>query len=319
MIALAASALVLAAAPSSAAPAATPAAEALVLGLRDSKGLSTWFVDETGAKRLGSGLAVPRKDGWWKLDVATQTQGDSSRQVIVASKNAHPAAKPWKLDDGCQETDGVELLFVSGDSVSAVQSGGGNCEGAAHPWQAYNVVFGTFESAAKGDGVEALSIAKVLGPDASAALQKAGQALLAKSGPDACLGDPDDAAWGLVRKEGHWQVRGQLGYASEACRDRHAEYDVPVAVPKEIVGPDALPKPFADYGKTQAALTDVLASPSGRLEVVVARMGIDVWAGGKRVGGNDESGASVVMAQWALGAKNVARWRTDAGAVLGGP
>ena len=314
MIALAAAA-VLAAAPT---PSPTPPAEALVLGLRDSKGLSTWFVDESGAKRLGSGLAVPRKDGWWKLDVATQTQGDSSRQVIVASKDAHPAPKPWKLDDGCQETDTVELPFAGGDSVSAVQSGGGMCEGAAHPWQAYNVVFGTFESAAKGDGVEALSIAKVLGPDASTALQKAGKALLAKRGDEACLGDPDDAAWGLVRKDGRWQVRGELPYAAEACRDRHEEFDVPVAVPKEIAGPDALPKPYAEYGKTQAALTDVLASPSGRIEVIVTRPRFDVWFGGKRVGGADESGASVVMAQWALGASNVTRWRSEAGKLLGG-
>ncbi len=52
--------------------------EALLLGIRDlDGGLSTLFVDAHGFTLLGSQLAVPRTDGWWKLGRHRKFYADS--------------------------------------------------------------------------------------------------------------------------------------------------------------------------------------------------------------------------------------------------
>ena len=287
-----------------AAPAAPPP-EALILGVRSSSGLATFVVSDAGIEKIGTGLAVPRKDGWWKLDEKRLTSGESFRDVLLTSKK--PAAAPaFDLEQGCDEQTSIDVLFVAADWISIETASGGYCEGAAHPYASDNLMPVAFEQAAD---IKAAKIGAVLDKAAETALLAQG-AKLQKKLADDCVSDPDPSSWGLVRSKGHWTVRGQLGYAYEACRGTHHEFDAGVAAPAKLTGPDALPKAWESY--QEPGLTDVLASPSGAIVLEVTKTGLVATSGGKVVGQAPMRAPAVVMAQWAIGAANVERWKQDA-------
>jgi hypothetical protein len=106
-----------------------------------------------------------------------------------------------------------------------------------------------------------------------------------------------------------------LPYAGEVCRSNHLEFNV-AADAKAMAGPDQLPKSWQELRKEIPSLSDALASPSGKLVAFVTASGIDARLDGKSVGKTEVRGAVVVMAQWAIGAENVARWSTEAAKTL---
>lgn len=182
-------------------PAQEKAPEALVLGLRAADGsLQTLFVDAQGIQILGSGVAVPRRSGWWKLGLSQRTANKGQYKDVTlwaAPAGKKPVLKGLGDVAGCENDTTVTVLFVGSDWVSSEISSGGYCEGAAHPYA-----------------------------------------------------------------------------------------------------------------------IDVLASPSGRVVVLVTKRGLTLHVDGKTVAEHPASGSAAVLTQWAVGAKNVERWRKEAAKAL---
>ncbi|MFT3913411.1 MAG: hypothetical protein QM704_04735 [Anaeromyxobacteraceae bacterium] len=305
-------ALVLAAAP------AAPPDEVILLGLRQNRGLlTTWVVDARGASCAGSGLAVPRKDGFWRLDLVERKEGGFIEAVV---RTRAGAAKPRKLgppgEPTCSGSKHENVLFVGPDHVSVERLDEGYCEGAAHPWAAR-----TLRTFRLDDREHDLDVRAVFDPAAGPLLaqasRKARAAMRDRERAECLVEEGLPQSFGLVRREGAWIVRAALDHGNESCRGNVEYYSVDLPeVPVRLTGSPASARPWAAWAAEQPGLLDVV--DTGRLAVLVRSDGFEVLAGGKRVAKVPHPGASLVMVQWAKG-KAAARWRTEAKRLLDGP
>lgn len=294
-------------------PAPAAPDEALVVGLRDAKGeLRTLFVDAKGFTVLGEGVAVPRDDGWWKLDRRRHrdASGKNRADTLFATTDRAWQAPAYNFADmeTCESEMSLDVLFVGSDHVTYEESGGGYCEGAAHPYAYTGLHTVTLQDIKT---PRALPINDLLGAPALASLESAGVRVSEK-----CLSDPDATEWGLVRRQGRWSVRGRLTHAYEVCRGSFKDFTVPGVSPRNLTGHDDLPLPWNQMRSRLPGALDAVASPSKRVVVFVTTEGLALEVDGKEVARHRAPSHFIVLAQWAVGGRNVERWRTEAAAIL---
>lgn len=307
-----------------AAPAAVEKSkDGLLLGLRHGDGsLHTYWVRSGEVSLLGAGLAVPRASGWWVLQRYTPT--DPSGKYQEAALAAGPAGKVLtapKVEDmaGCTQEKSLDVLFVGSDFVSVEVAQTGMCEGAAHPSRDHSINTYALDVL---DQLKPVPADELLGAEGFKKLMAAGEAALKDKEYKDCVQAPGSAGWGLRRKDGKWQVEGAASAVAGACAGMLKVYPIELTVPTKVTGPDALPMPFEKYTTrtgTQGPVVDVVAAPDGKLEVTLEKGGLGVWDGGVRTAQLALEGASLVMAQWAVGEKNATRWATEAKKTLTSP
>ena len=235
----------------------------LLLGLRAEKnGLSSyrtlWIAPNRGQVRFleGKNLLVARKSGWWRVGQGRYRAGTGDWTFDLDAPWAVPAdEKPWadglkfaQDEQKCNSVGRSSILFVGEDHISLETDQGGYCEGAAHPsqWNGLNTYpLEAFRRAPNewpalgGPADQALKFQTAF-PARATALTDAGTAFYAKASQDdrdRLADQPDETAWGLVRRAGNWVLRGRLNYSSEAARGNFADFDLPVTAPASLVGP----------------------------------------------------------------------------------
>lgn len=290
--------------------------EALVVGLRDEKGdLTTLFVDARGFTVLGKGIAVPRDDGWWKLDRRRErdASGKNGADTLYATTDRtwKPPAHSFADMESCESEMSRRVLFVGYDHVSFEEEGSGYCEGAAHPYGYTRLHTVTLQDLV-GEPRD-LPIDELFEAPALASMNRAGAKAL--EGED-CLDEPMNTDWGIVRRDGQWTVRGRLNYAAEVCRGTFKDFTVPGVSPQNLAGHDALPKPWSQMKTQHPGARDAVASPSGRLVVFVTADGLTLDVDGKSIARHAAPERTVVLSQWAVGQEHVERWRKEAAAIL---
>lgn len=288
--------------------------EALVVGLRDREGaLSTLFVDAKGFTVLGKGIAVPRDDGWWKLDRRRDREGENSADILYATTDRawKPPAYNFEDMDSCESEMSRTVLFVGYDHVSFEEQGSGYCEGAAHPYGYTRLHTVTLQDLV--GSPRDLPIDELFETSALARMKAAGAKAL--EGED-CLDEPSKTDWGIVRRDGKWTVRGRLNYAYEVCRGSFKDFTIPGVSPQNLSGHDALPQPWSQLKSQHPGALDAVASPSGRVVVLVTAEGLTLEIDGKKVSSHPAPEHAIVLSQWAVGRKHVERWRTEAAAIL---
>jgi len=287
-------------------PAHRPAG--LLLGLSTKEGLQTWFIDGVRIDKLGDALAVPGNAGWLAVRLVSADDGKSHReQLYVGKPGAMPPAPP-AAEEGCEQTEKVEVTFASGGWIGTDTSVGSSCEGAAHPTSSRELKLLAVGSAR----AEASSppIGAILGTAADAVLPaewEKGRKKLGDDNPDCLQEEPSPTSWTLARHRGRWAVRLLLPRTSEACRGLEGTWDFDTDVSEKIGGArPASEKQLADAGPS----ADAIAAPTGSFVVAVDNDSIKLFANGKEVA-KALTGGAVVMTQWSLG-KHVERWRREA-------
>jgi len=178
-------------------------------------------------------------------------------------------------------------------------------------------------------GSEAISIGAILGEGGREAFRRA---LEAGSKKSPC-GEPkttDERNWKIFRKSGHWTARG---WASTHRLWRFGfEFDIPVALPRSLVGPDELRFDFQEITKQVSGARDAFSAPGQDLLVVLKIDELLVFEPHGRTLGNPRARAHLrgeaaemetgpdtlerpVMAQWAIG-RHVQRWTAQITALL---
>lgn len=300
---------------------ATPA-EGVLIGVTSPEGkLATFFVDAKGATALGRGLAVPRKGGFWVLDVS---DGEVEQAWARPAKEGAPPwwgkpppapERPDVLEDGgtgalsdagaCQTSNHIQVRFASPELFTLSEHGSSDCGG--RPAQTTLVNAFTFDDApeAKGDFRAKRASIDVLGKTARHALMLAAGEEQQK---DRCLANPADSEWLIVRSDGAWGLMGHVGARDSTCRGAESSFDVDFTLPPNVVGM-GMPVNREKFLAEDKDFGDALASPSGRMVVILQNKRILVRVNGRQAAQTPLSSGhpnlGIVMAQWTSGQKNV--------------
>jgi hypothetical protein len=130
-----------------------------------------------------------------------------------------------------------------------------------------------------------------------------------------CVADPDaDNQWTLSRERGQWRARA---FQAEfpPC---YLVYDVAVALPSKLIGPDRLAISWASLMTAVPDVVDAVSSPGGAWTLVVTHSQL-LFLSGRDLSrktvlsslperSSSEPAVRLLMAQWAVGDRNVTRW-----------
>lgn len=300
------------------------APEGLLLGLWSAQDFQfrTYWVTDKGIAPLGRGLAFQQEGEWWKLerrrDVYKSRIGENVYQTLYAGPKGTPppaAVKPNEYVSGCEGWTGQDVQFLGANLVSVSGGEFGDCEESAHPTE-YGYLR-TVRPGQLGPEGEGLSVESVLGKKAWKALEKAGEELIAENEYGDCNTPPTPTGWAIERHEGDWVLKGWLGYESEACRSQQTDYVVPFDVPQKLSGAPKLPGSWAEFKKANPLATDALASPSGRIVLVVQNREMLLQVDGAEVAQRKIPGQStIVMTRWTSDKAAMAGWKRQARDVL---
>lgn len=288
--------------------------EALVLGVREKDGsLRTLFVTDGKIEALGKGLAVPRADGWWTVDLVKQVDASGKFQdvqLVSGKAGSKLTPEPLQAMEGCKQDMTVTTLFVGTTHASYEAESVAICDGSSTPNQSHEIGVYSLDDLKPG---KRMGMDVVLGENAYKQFVVDGTEAQGKMKNGACMDGPGTPGWGLIRKNGQWALRGGMSYVGDSCRGLFEAYDVHFIPDPKLVGHDALMRSLdAIRGSSKDQILDVVAGPGSHMEVLVTANELILNHDSMEKARFSAPGVAIVMAQWAVGADNVKRWREDA-------
>ncbi|MFT7623766.1 MAG: hypothetical protein ACI9WU_002949 [Myxococcota bacterium] len=303
---------------------AAPPAEALLLGVRQGvpgnafgveppEPLTTFWVDEYGFAEVDKGLYLPREDGWWRVTHERVAKGDFSNEALVVWRLTRrkpgppPAADRSMFDyctgpgDGCFMSSGMTLLFVGQDHIATLDSE--HWRGGGSPTHLNTLAMRPLAPTTQFQSrEEGLPIGGVLGAKTAAEFTRA-----ANQAADEYGGKVLDYTWALARSQGRWVVRGGVMFAGRNAA--HTEFFTIPGVKTGAFVPNQKPTDgWYDLEGKHPGLYDAVASPSGRLQVLVFADRMELWVDGALKDARPRADLGVVMTRWTKGAQ-IDQWR----------
>lgn len=251
----------------------------------------------------GSGILVPRDDGFWSVNVETEKQTDNYKGISYESsldyisvkkvdrepvkENNEEKYQPGELVkryydpvvhyDGMKffENKNIDLIYAGNNYVSQKVESSGYL-GGAHGYATNSL--GTMEISKTKDRSDYIAISTLLGKEAKAELFKQGKAYYEKhqnEGIDSEVRSEKD--WGLFRQNGKWVVKGFLGFNSQADRGAYAIFNTGLIPPLELVGHDVLMPKWEVIKSFLPEAKDAFSSPKGDVLVVLTPHKIRVY------------------------------------------
>ncbi len=294
--------------------------------------LQTYWItrdaSEARVERILPGLIVPQAHGFKRLMVKRTC-------TIVREVPEHPfqrcedtyaaadlSAPPPPLPADRYEDDGpcsyglTRIDFASPLAVALRTYGGNNeaCEPRGFHWTEHAWI-----QALDGHHLSVSDVAGAAGRVAYAAAVRKAAVEESKVWEHECPSDPTaDDQWTVARRDGQW--RGRVFQADTPPCDISRE--IALRLPATLTGPDRLAVAWRSIKKAVPDAADAVSSPDGTWTLLVTGSQLLVMTGtdltrrktvsalAKPPDAGDEVNGSVriVMAQWAVGDRNVARW-----------
>ncbi len=242
------------------------------------------------------GIFLPRRNGFWKVQVDRESKGDITEDVIKANSISGKAQTDYKLGT----FDGIisrKILYIGNDYISTEQmKKAGNREYMGEKRYMMLPVDNTFTK--KGVKISELaenglnSLENSLGGSNLSASDREGK-------------QEDNIA--LLRKNGHWIMKGGISRQNEEG-STFIDYNINMIPPSKLVFYDLLSVPWTRIKERAPEATDAFTSPNRDIAVVLCPGKLCVYK--IEPGGLSEKaecriklseGETVVMAEWSIG------------------
>jgi len=268
--------------------------------------------DSISSCKIQNFLLVPGKNTFWKIQVFRQKESDWVEDFIISNPIDQSTQLPF-LDSlivaECEGNKRLSIIFVGTDYLSYEGGSDGYCEGAAHPWHVNYLKTVSLDDPS-GEGVD---ISAILGQDAKSALLQGARDYFTRKGDERLNPAPDEKNWGLIRRRGHWVLRGQLDYSSEVYRGQFAHFDIPFSTTQKLVGFDLLSVPWKKIKELVPKARDAITSPNKNLLIILTKDHLLVYS--ISLDSNLKliqktaliPNEFLIMAQWAIG-EYVDKW-----------
>jgi uncharacterized protein YgiM (DUF1202 family) len=291
-----------------------------------------WIRAEDGKIELAAertNLFLPRDDGFWRVDVKHSIYNDFSEDFIWINAAPDPDALPNPFlaeqegidafdvsllvkEQGIEPTFGEycnghvsrDILFVGNDYLSVGYSRNETCTG--------------FVESSTDSALQMLSLEGLEKVDMTTLLDSNGSEAFKREANDYKTQNSNDQEWGdvssgIIRHQGQWIVKGHFPIEQE----RYTHFDVPLVLPKSVVGSETLYPDWQAIKKLVPEAVDAFSSPSKDLLVVLTESSLFAFSISKGKVSQQpalhilfKQPLMVVMAHWAEG-QYVSNWMEE--------
>jgi hypothetical protein len=259
----------------------------------------------------GSGILMPYKMSFWKIDSLTQKTAQDEYHYL----SAHPADQLAKTeifpDHPGEEIHHVETLVYAGNQYLSVAETEEAWAGNA-PVQNNRIWVRTLpqlrdgrdvDFALKPASAQHVSLTDVYDPTVNRLLDNLAGKRQMTDLPTEITGK----SWTIARVPGRWVPRVSETPVKDTGTgpDRFLLHEFPKALPEKVVSYDALGSSWSDIQSSWPKATDALSSPMNDLIVIFEEGKLNFYPYGQSPGGNPLltldllPGEQLVMAQWA--------------------
>lgn len=270
--------------------------------------------------RIGSVLSagnifLPRKDGFWKLEVqqilGNEGLEDKLSATMVLNENVRnlPAQKevsnkPLRMETKLRRT----ILYVGNDYICTENIEENRQAGASEAEQKRFFRTVPIDNI---DTMEGIKFSDLTGENGSMAMDGAIADILDSTSNNSIrnvLEEGQEENFALFRKAGHWFFKGRLNLAPGEPM-AYVDFNINLIPPADMVAYDILHVPWTRIKDRVPQAVDAYTSPNSELAVIITRNAALVYTIGK---GGELSlepvrklaipeGSMVVMAEWATG------------------
>ena len=257
-------------------------------------------------------LFVPRRTGFWKLQVTREITENYGKDFILAA----PIGKEIKTGDvkvkNVKNTNFYDLKsinFVGNDYVCYERDNESGVKGAKQSNVSHSLEVVPIDTIYSGSEIPIVA-SKVLGEKGIEGLNAGAKSYLrtiSKKEKKLLKSTPSPTNFGIFRENGKWLLRGRLNYLSASIKQEYADFNVPLAAPENLVNYDSLFPSWEVIKQKVPNAVDGYTSPNKDIVVVLTNSKLLVYAIKNNILGKYplkelqlKNSEVSVMAQWAL-------------------
>lgn len=246
-------------------------------------------------------ILLPRKYGFYL--VASETKSvdnyyEDQIKVVNLSETKNTAPKQENKKTTDHKNISRNILFAGNDYLSLEVTKGNE----ADPNYDSRLILEPVDNLSDSNGVK---ISDICGEEGLKKMNEARATSL--SDGTSILENTENDDFGLVRRAGHWYIKGRLSYEKE-MEKKFKDYSINVIIPSKVVFYDTLFVPWTNVKDKIPDASDIFTSPSGNIAVIMAGNKLMVYG----INGGEldatpkgkianENCDSIVMAEWCTG------------------
>lgn len=253
-------------------------------------------------------LLVPRKNGFWMLDVERQTLNgdikDKIRAIPQFTMDNRKVSDEESYNVSRQMTKGLHrsydnftlknILFIGNDYISVEKTEVN--KNNKKTLEVYTI-----------DNMEderPIKLSDIIGEDGKEIFNEGAENILSLD----TNAKPNEANMGLDRKNGYWILKGRVNYKQNE-EELYKDFNIKAIPPKEMVSYDKLSIPWNMLKSEIPEAMDVYSSPNEELLIVVTHSSLLVFPiiNGELIDTNPirkialPNNATIIMSEWATG------------------
>ncbi|MFT5871716.1 MAG: hypothetical protein ACI8WT_000636 [Clostridium sp.] len=253
-------------------------------------------------------LFVPRRTGFWKLQVSREIDSNFGIDFLMAS----PIGKEVKVDSIKVKNIGFydlkSINFVGNDYVCYERNIESGAKGGTQLNSSHSLEVVPLDTIYTGSEIPIVA-SKVLGEKGIEVLNSGAKSFLrtiSEKNRNLLEDTPVPTNFGIFRENGKWLLRGRLDYFDPSVKNQYADFNVPIAPPENLVNYDSLFPSWEVIKQKVPSAVDAYTSPNKDIAVVLTNSKLLVYAIKNNVLGESplkelelKNSEVSVMAQWA--------------------
>jgi hypothetical protein len=257
-------------------------------------------------------LFVPRRTGFWKLEVQRKITSNSGLDLLLAAPiGKESKTKDMKVINAINKEfyDLKSISFVGNDYVCYERDSENTTKIDNKPSSSHSLEVVPLDTIYTGSEIPIVA-SKILGEKGIEGLNSGAKSYLrtiSEENRKLLKDTPSPTNFGIFRQNGKWLLRGRLDYLSPSEKYQFADFNIPLAAPENLVNYDSLFPSWEVIKQKVPSAVDGYTSPNKDIAVVLTKSKLLVYAikqnvlGGTPLKEVDLKNSEVsVMAQWAL-------------------
>ncbi|MDO0825063.1 hypothetical protein [Desulfosporosinus nitroreducens] len=254
---------------------------------------------------MGNNIFFPRSSGFWELQIRQLKEGPYMQDIYsahdVSTKVQEPQLRTMTISRGEVKTGaGQKIIDYVGNDFVAVETDRGENRLQVLPVD-------------KISALEGIKLSDLLGNNGLVAFSNArAQALRSLNNNiniTSINNDGYEQNFGLIRKNGHWYLRGRINYYFQNENDpNYMDFNVNLVPPAKLIFYDTLCLSWQYIKDRVPDAVDAFTSPNQDMALVITKTKLQVYSisagqlGSEPLAKIDlQTGTSIIMAEWATG------------------